>query len=183
MSWEYLGKETDYRMLVVAGYICNHIKDKIIVDLNCLEGRILNYIPYTFKKYLGNDIINRFKFKTDECIKFYNQSDSEFIKMLNKIDILLALGHGGYELSPNNKESQTLTNSIKYIMKFYNPEFVILEAAEGIYSTCIDNIAKDCNYIIDFNININNRDNNINQFYYNRNIICLRHPNKFINTI
>ena len=29
MSWEYLGKETDYRMLVVAGYICNHIKDKI----------------------------------------------------------------------------------------------------------------------------------------------------------
>jgi GT2 family glycosyltransferase len=125
MSWEYL-PELDERLKVAAKYLDGKTKGKTIVDLDCLEARLLQYIDHDFEVYLGNDVQERFP--TCPKTRFSIAKDDEFVPTLTKCDILTVFGHGGYEITKEGAESPTLTNSIKYVIDHLKPEIVVLEA-------------------------------------------------------
>lgn len=125
MAWEYL-ELMDRRLEVVADYLNGKTKDKVMVDIDCLEARLLMYITHNFKKYLGNDVLN--KFPTVKGANFFQMKDDAFVKIIDKCDILLVFGYGGYEISNEPLESATLIDSVKYLVNKTKPEIVILES-------------------------------------------------------
>lgn len=172
MSWEYLGRETDYRILPIAGFLQDKVSGKTILDLDCLEARTVHYIPNTYERYIGNDLIDRFPH--GERRLFYKVSDTEISHYLTKVDILLVLGHGGWELSPSDKESPNLTAATLQIINKYRPDIVVLESCQD-YSECIKHIARSIYYDIEFHMRVTPVPRR-KEFYYKREIICLTRP-------
>jgi GT2 family glycosyltransferase len=127
MTWEYL-PQCDKRFEIAASYLKGKTKDKVIVDLDCLEARLLKYISHDFAKYLGNDILVRFP--NIPKTEFHPYPDDQFVANLKKCDILCVFGHGGYEITGQNEESKTLTESIKKVVSRLEPQTVILEAVQ-----------------------------------------------------
>ncbi|MBF0531743.1 MAG: methyltransferase domain-containing protein [Candidatus Omnitrophica bacterium] len=125
--WAYLFDEKmDYRVWLAAGYLRDKVKEKIIVDLDCGHAPLLKYIPDTYRQYIGNDIRNLFPALTERSI-FYLKKDDDFIQALTKVDILVVLGYGGYEITKESLESKTLLGSIKTIISKFEPEIVVFE--------------------------------------------------------
>lgn len=125
MAWEYLSL-MDRRLEVVADYLNGKTKNKVIVDLDCLEARLLMYITHNFKKYLGNDVLN--KFPSIKAANFFQMTDEKFVQTIEECDILLVFGYGGFEITGEQLESQTLNDSVKYLVGKTKPEIVILES-------------------------------------------------------
>ncbi len=134
MAWEYL-PEVDERFRVIAGYLKGKTKDKVIVDLNCLEARLTKYIEPDFAKYLGNDIQD--KFPVLSKAEFKIAKDDEFVRSLDRCDILIWTGIGGYEITKEPLESKTATESARFVISTLKPKIIALESVrefEGIIS-------------------------------------------------
>jgi len=127
--WQYLlTGGMDSRIELVSEYLKDKVKDRVIVDLDCGHAPLLKYLPDTYKQYIGNDIRDIFPAeRNDKCI-FYLKKDDELINILTKIDILVALGLGGHEISKEPRESKTCTQTLKRIISKLTPEIVVLEA-------------------------------------------------------
>lgn len=126
MTWEYLNHETDHRMVEIAKYLKGKTKNKMIVDLDCLEGRILNFLDHDYMSYKGNDIlVDRFVGGYKATIK--QQTSKNFVKTLEQCDILLLLGYTGDHPEVSEKEDHDLTNSAKYVIDRFEPRIVVLE--------------------------------------------------------
>ena len=126
MAWEYL-PQMDQRLRVIASFLKGKTKDKTIVDLDCLEARLLKYIDHDFKKYIGNDILDRFPVSIDKT-EFYLTTDEKMVDVVNECNILLVLGAGGWEITKEELESKTLTDSVNAIIKKCRPKYVVKEA-------------------------------------------------------
>lgn len=129
--WSYLlTDELDFRVLPIAGYLARRVDNKIIVDLDCGHAPLLKYIPHTFEAYYGNDILYD-RFPHVAGTQFYAMKDEEFVKTeFPRVDVLIVLGHGGFEISKEQLESATLTQSIKTMVEKYSPEIIVIEAVE-----------------------------------------------------
>ena len=126
MTWEYLNEKCDERLVIIADYLKGKTKDKFIVDLDCLEGRILNYLDHDYMSYKGNDVlVDRFVGGYKATIK--QQKSKEFVKTLNRCDILLVLGFTDYADNTNPVEDQDLVNSVKYMLGEKEPKIVVIE--------------------------------------------------------
>ncbi len=127
MAWEYL-PQADERFKVVAEYLKGRTKDKVIVDLNCLEARLTRFIEPDFAKYKGNDVQDKFPVLSKG--EFVIARDDQFVQNLYRCDILIAAGIGGYEISRHPLESPTSTASTKFIIRNLQPEIIVLEAIQ-----------------------------------------------------
>lgn len=126
MTWEYLNEETDHRFVPIAAYLKGKTKDKMIIDLDCLEGRILNFLDHDYLGYKGNDIlIDRFVGGYKATIK--QQTSKNFVKTIHRCDILLLLGYTGDHPEVSEKEDHDLTNSAKYMVDRFEPGIIVLE--------------------------------------------------------
>jgi len=131
LPWMHLQtRKLDARFLVVAGYLANKVKDKYIMDLNCSNARLLEYIPHTFASYYGNDIFIDV-FPDYKNTFFEKITDEEVIDKYkyNKLDILLVFGHGAGHILENKWESKTLDQSIRKIVEKFRPSIIVLEAS------------------------------------------------------
>jgi hypothetical protein len=124
MNWDYLNEQADHRIIPIAKYLKGKTKDKFIVDLDCLEGRILKYLEHDYMSYKGNDLI------TDRFIGGYKatikkQKSKNFVKTINKCDILLVLGFSNLQNEP--REDVDLADSVIHVVMTCKPEIIVLE--------------------------------------------------------
>lgn len=127
MTWEYLYDFQD-REKIIASLL--NVCGKHIVDLNCMHSPLLRYINQDFESYTGNDIQNVFPITDDKRVTFCRITDEDMVKVINKCDILIVMGHGGYEITKEPQESKTLKESINRIIKKTRPETVVLEGIQ-----------------------------------------------------
>jgi hypothetical protein len=139
--WEYLYK-MDFRAWLVAGYLKGKTKDKVIFDINCMHAPLLKYLDQDYKEYIGNDLQMVFPGQYPRC-RFYQTTDDRMNERLEEVDILVAFGIGGYEITKEPDESSTVTQSIKDIIKTHKPEIVILESVQS-FSSIIEEIISTC---------------------------------------
>lgn len=128
MSWEYLG-ELDDRLLYISRYLTGKTKDAVIVDLDCLEARLLQFIQPDYKQYIGNDKLDRFPQQIPRTT-FYQITDDKLIPKLDQVDILLIIGHGGFEIDGHSQESSTLSQTARDIISKFSPKYVVYESVE-----------------------------------------------------
>ena len=143
-TWEYLD-EMDYRYEEIAKHLSHHAarnqngKKWHFVELCCGNGRLPEYL----KKYGINysyeaTDLNYFRWGLEQrstaSEHYFDLSDDEFAKGIDRCDVLVALGHSGFEIDSHPKESRTLTDSISYISGKFRPAFVILESISKYHS-------------------------------------------------
>lgn len=128
MAWEYLlTDEHDARAMLIAGYLANKIVGKTIVDLDCGHAPLLKYLPQTYKRYYGNDVLAERLPKYPGAL-FLPIPDAEFVQNdFESVDVLVVMGMGGYELTKEKLESSTLTASIIHMAQKYKPDILIIE--------------------------------------------------------
>lgn len=126
MTWEYLDNRCDDRLKIVADYLKGKTKGKYIVDLDCLEGRILNYLEHDYMCYKGNDLIED-RFVGGYKAIFKKQSSKDFVKTLSRCDILLVFGMTDVGDNVSPLEDQDLNNSIKHVIGELEPKIVVIE--------------------------------------------------------
>lgn len=126
MTWEYLDDRCDERLKIIAGYLKGKTKGKFIVDLDCLEGRILNYLEHDYMSYKGNDLItDRFVGGYKATIK--KQTSKEFVKNIPKCDILFVLGMTDVIDDVSPQEDWDLNDSVKKVIVEHHPKIVVIE--------------------------------------------------------
>lgn len=129
MTWEYLPK-LDERVKFIADYLDGKTKGKIIVDLNCLEARLLKYIYPDFKRYIGNDVIDKFPGEYKNT-SFYQREDYKFVQNdVKGCDILVVMGFAMSWFENQPVESNTLAWSVGYLTGKYDPEIIIVECIQ-----------------------------------------------------
>jgi hypothetical protein len=131
-TYNYLNQQgMDGRILLIAGYLARHCRDKHIVDLNCGHAPILHYIPKTYGTYRANDLDHDCFKHNHWRITFYHLTDEKFTDALHNteapVDILLGLGLNDGRVSGEPLESKTLLTSLERIANHHRPEIIILE--------------------------------------------------------
>lgn len=147
MPWEYYPKITK-RIEVVGDYLRDKVDEKVLIDLNCGESPILEYLS-GFRAYYGNDVLIKEHSIKDNIHKL-PITDSEFVyycmeNLEKKNNILLVLGHGGYPKHQNEHESKTINESTNSLIVHLKPEIIVLESAEH-FSDVIDKHIELSNY-------------------------------------
>jgi hypothetical protein len=132
MAWEYLDK-LDYRYKQAAEFITN---EDFVVDVNSGNSRFRDYA----KHYICNDLNY---WEAD-----YQMTDEQFRDVVDRCDVLCCFGVGGYEITKEPLESQTLSDTMVYLTNKFKPRLLILEAIEQ-FTPVIENILKRVNYKID----------------------------------
>ena len=136
--WQYLETgESDARFLVAAGYLCNKIAHKNLVDLNCGTARLLDFLPDTFASYYGNDTdehcisIARAKYSSRRNVAFELESDIKAVKTLRckKVDVLMLFGFGAGNIT-KGRDSATLMQSFFDLVEYQKPEVLIVESSK-----------------------------------------------------
>lgn len=115
MPWEYLDT-LDYRYRLVDDLIDFTGKD--VIDLCSGNTGLYNLVKDKVKSYRACDVR-----KLHPIVE--EVSDDNFIKTVDKCDILCVFGHGGYEITKESLESPTLTDSINQIIHRFNPILVL----------------------------------------------------------
>ncbi|NQZ99690.1 MAG: class I SAM-dependent methyltransferase [Myxococcales bacterium] len=144
LTWEYLD-EMDYRYEEIAKHLSHHAegnqngKNWHFVELCCGNGRLPEYLEkYGINYSYEATDLNYFRWgleqKSTDLEHYFDLSDDEFAKRIDRCDVLVALGHSGFEIDSHPKESSTLTNSISYIIGKFSPEFVVLESISKYHS-------------------------------------------------
>jgi hypothetical protein len=119
MTWEYMD-ELDYRYEEAIGEIKDLLKEgDVVVDLCSGNSRFGNYLPSGIK-YLSCDLY-------DDRAE-YQMRDDEFVRtVVNKCDVLALFGYGGYDVDHHPLESNTVLNSMEYLIKTFNPKVIYIE--------------------------------------------------------
>ena len=121
MTWEYLNNSLfEIRFKIVGIYLRDKTKGKHIVDLNCGNAKLLDYIEHNYKSYLANDTNNdylekKIKKSNYNNITFIKQTDEQVRNKIAGIDIFVVFGHGAGEYTNSNNDSKTLTDTIRYL--------------------------------------------------------------------
>jgi hypothetical protein len=129
MTWEYMDK-LDYRYEIASRYIT---KEDRVVELNSGNSRFRNYVEH----HTCNDLNNP---NAD-----FQITDEEFKWKIEKCDVLVCFGIGGYEIDHNPKESSTITDTIIYLTGRFRPRLLIIESVRR-YETILERIKKETNY-------------------------------------
>jgi hypothetical protein len=132
MAWEYL-ENFDYRYDIVSRYIND---DDFVVEFNSGNSRLRDYV----KNHVCNDLYYK---EAD-----YQIPDHEFKDKIEKCDVLVCLGVGGYEISGEELESKTITQSIIETTNKFKPRLLIVENVER-FKSIIDRILKETNYEVE----------------------------------
>lgn len=132
MTWDYL-PDLDERLHVVAEFLRGRTGDRVIVDVNCLEARLLRYINADYRRYIGNDLQDRFPLSYPRT-EFHRVPDDDFAYMVDECDILLVLG--GCPKGKCKLESQTLMESVSEIIDRTHPGIVVVETVEQYVHGC-----------------------------------------------
>ena len=144
LTWEYLD-EMDYRYDEIANYLSHHAESNRegerlhFVELCCGNGRLPDYLKkYGLNfSYEATDLnYSRWSLETKstDSEHYFDLADDEFAKKIERCDVLVALGHSGFEIDSHPKESSTLTESIHYISEKFKPKFVVLESISKYHS-------------------------------------------------
>lgn len=136
------------RYKIVADFLKDKIENPIVVDLNCGEPLFSKHIK--FKEYYANDL---YKPEFKENINFRQISD-ELVDI--KPDLLCMFGCSAGELTNNDLESKTATNSL-FRLAEYKPEFIVIESStewEKRYNYLTMIKEKLSNYIVVFEKNL-----------------------------
>ena len=144
MAWEYLYDKMDFRVWTIAGYLKGKTKDKVIFDLNGMHCPLLKYIDHDYKEYIANDLQTVFPSEYPRC-RFHTISDVLMIYRLPVVDIMIAIGIGGHEITNEPLESPTSTESTISIINKCKPSIVILENIQD-FRSVMDNIIRNINY-------------------------------------
>jgi hypothetical protein len=118
MAWEYM-EELDYRYKAVSQYIRD---EDFVVELNSGNSRLRDYV----KNHVCNDLYDK---RAD-----YQLTDEEFKTKIEKCDVLVCLGMGGYEITKEELESKTITKTIIELTNKFKPKLLILECVEQFVS-------------------------------------------------
>ncbi len=120
--WDYVD-EIDARFTPAVDYLSDKIEGKVLIDLNCGEARLLQYLPHSFKRYYGNDL--RAVFPSYPKCQFDCIPDTQVNP--KQLDVLMCWGMGGYELTKEPVESPTISHTILRLGDRH-PSVIILEA-------------------------------------------------------
>lgn len=150
MTWEYL-EHMSFRHTMVLPYI--DVKDKHVVELDCGLNTMQPWLRGE-ATYWANDVVMPEWAKGGTpfwCCgteyRFFQMKDDEFVKLVEKCDVLFLFGHGGYELDMNEKESRTVSHSAIHLMRKFQPSTVVLESVQR-YEPCIQNIVRESGYSV-----------------------------------
>lgn len=116
MPWEYLDNKMDYRYQLAADSVDFTGKD--VVDLCSGDTGLYEIVKDRVKSYRACDVR-----KLHPIVE--QMIDGEFIKTVDKCDILCVFGHGGYEITKESLESPTLTDSIHQMIHRFNPILIL----------------------------------------------------------
>jgi len=133
--WEYM-KELDYRYEEVTKHI--NFKDLHVVELCSGYTGLYELVKGKVASYRACDL-----WKLHPICE--QMPDDQFAKTVTKCDVLCVFGHGGYEISGEQLESKTLTQSIHFLIKQFNPQWVVLESVERFFPI-ISNISSQYRY-------------------------------------
>jgi len=141
--WPHL-KHLDARFDAVANYLNGRVGDNdTIIDLNCGDSRILSRLKSG--KYIGTDAV-----RTEEGQAYRKQYNGEFLHLKDDelnlsghVDVVMLWGHGGYEISKEEVESPTVTDSLKKIIIENQPKYIVLESIQD-YATILVDIINWC---------------------------------------
>jgi len=103
MAWEYL-ENLDNRYIIAADVI-GELSGDVVLDVNSGNSRLGYYIKGDFKYYCNDLMDDRAQRK---------MSDWQFVRSYSACDVLCCFGIGGYEISGEELESATVTDSLKY---------------------------------------------------------------------
>lgn len=132
MAWEYLDK-LDYRYKQASKFITD---EDFVVDVNSGNSRMRDYV----KNYISNDL--------NYSEADYQMTDEQFREVIDACDVLCCFGVGGYEITKEELESKTVSDTLVYLTEKFKPRLLILEAIEQ-FTPIIKNILERVNYKID----------------------------------
>jgi hypothetical protein len=129
MAWEYLETDAlDGRFREVAARV--DVAGKTLLDVNAGSCRVLRHIPWTFDRYIANDV-RPLGLPLSDRAEFHLVSDAAVpaIVAARLVDVLLCFGHGAGHKLPCPLESPTLTDTIQRLVIEHRPAVVVLEGA------------------------------------------------------
>jgi len=161
MTWENL-QQLQYRVDFIEQFFAKMGASMTAVDLCCgspeyldenadqIATSIVNF-PACFGEYACCDInygesrqieyaIENGEWDGEQTAfcRFVNKPDDQFAREdVEKCDVLLVLGHGGFEIDHNAKESSTLTESAHHVINEFKPSYIVLESVVA-YTPIID---------------------------------------------
>lgn len=115
MPWEYLDN-LDYRYRLADEFVDFTGKD--VIDLCSGNTGMYEVVKDKVKSYRACDVR-----KLHPIVE--QMTDGDFIKTVDKCDILCVFGHGGYEITKESLESPTLTDSIHQMIHRFNPILIL----------------------------------------------------------
>ena len=154
--WPHL-EHLDDRFDAVVQYLNEHLQgDDQVVDLNCGDSRILQSLRPCH--YTGTDAIETRDgrmFRARPTAKFIKSKDDKLT--FQRIDTLMCWGIGGYEISKEEVESPTITQTIIKLIEKHRPHYVVVEAIQeyqSILRWILDSIDEDYTIRIDEKMNL-----------------------------
>ena len=121
--WEYM-KGLNYRYEIVAKYI--DFSGLHVVELCSGYTGLYNLVKDKVASFRACDVRKLHPI----CEQL---PDDKFVKTLTKCDVLCAFGHGGYEITREELESKTLTESIHFVIERFKPRWIVLESVERFF--------------------------------------------------
>jgi len=132
-SKNYRYKETAKRV---------NFSGKHVVDLCSGNTGLYEYVKDKVASYRACDL-----FKLQPIVE--QVDDWEFAQSVTVCDVLVCYGVGGYEISKEQIESKTVTNSIRYLMEKFSPAVVVIESIKT-YQSILEGIADNDRYTKDY---------------------------------
>lgn len=130
--WEYLNS-FDEREVLIAHYIKKYIDGGNLFDLDCGYAPLSKHL--TGFTYYGNDIIDT----RPDIDHFYNISDSDIRHLLiPKLDVIVLMGIGGYEISGEKTESPTVRKTLTELVVTHKPKVVVQECIQEYSQLILD---------------------------------------------
>jgi hypothetical protein len=116
MPWEYLDN-MNYRYTIAANMV--DFTGKHVIDLCAGNAGLYPLVEHKIASYRACDVR-----KLHPVVE--EMKDEDFVKTVDKCDVLCVFGYGGFEMTREPLESPTLLESTKTLMEKFDP-IVILE--------------------------------------------------------
>ena len=134
--WPHLStSELKPRLYAVAGWLADKTHMRYVLDLDCGDAALYDHLHPNFAKYIATDK-RSMKFPRMSQFTFLRLTDDQVVghKQIPRVDILVVMGYAAHL---NERESDTLPDSIRAIVAHYAPAYIAVDAWARLPAECL----------------------------------------------